>query len=710
MDINVNPMNPSAPDMTSSASDLVDTMNEPKQVAPKVDPKTKKRNGDLRTSVELCKTYRRKLIPNWSVSIDYRRGKPYTTQSDSDQIAVNLDWSLTKVKQASLFSQVPQVRVNHGEDLLPKTAPWSIAFQKKLNDVIRKAGIESAMEECLPDCINAAGIGVVLVSYHALTEDIQIPSTDLSTLPPELQQEAMMKGTIGGQEIEMETVPRTTDTKYEITRVSPADFLWPVNFIGSDFDNAPWVGRTGRLTWAEAKRNFNLTDEDKTTIFGEDQRSTDKLSSDIDRDRDANDDVVSFDEVFYKEYQYDEDAKSYTAIHHVVFVHGKEDPVIDEPWKGQHIDEESGEVLGVQKFPVRVLTLAYLTDEAIPPSDSAIGRPQVDEINKSRTQMILQRERSLPLRWADINRLDPTIMQGMMRGRLQNIIPVQGDGSRILGEIAKSNFPPENFKFDQIAKADLNQEWLDPQLSGADVETKGESNNIAASAQLPRTRERAQVSSFFVEIAEVLGGLICLYEDPQSFGQGFDPKFSKLLDLSILADSTVLLDSNQRLQRLTQFVNEFAKSGFINIEPVLAEIATLNGLDPTVVITPPHPKPPAEPNISLRLTGVEDLMNPLTLAFLMKSGQAPDEKMIEDAKKLIQSSVTPPEGLQLQPGMPGPGQAPMLPQGPAPAGPAGPPPGGPVAPPTPPPTPVGEAHPQWTAMTKLNKRTDGGRQ
>lgn len=691
---------------TSTAQQVLDDQNIPEESPePKVDPKIKKRNGEFRTRVDACKAYRRKLISNWSVSIDYRRGKPFTSQADEDQVAVNLDWALTKAKQAQLFSQVPKVRINHGEELLIKTAPWVIPFEKTLNDILLEGGIESTMDECLPDCINAAGFGVALVSYEAITEDAQLPSADPSVQP----------------DSPMVTVPRVVDHRYLVQRLSPADFLWPINFTGANFDNAPWLGRSGRVTWAEAVQQWGLKEDDKDSILGEDRPMMDRLTHDVERDKSSADEMVGFDELWFKEFQYDPTANSYFTLHHLVFVNGKDDPVVDEPWKGQKPGGTG--IIGAKRFPVRVLTLAYITDEAIPPSDSAIGRPQVNELNKVRTQWIHQRERSIPIRWFDVNRIDPAIQQSLLRGTWQAMIPTQGDGSRSIGEVARAGTPPENFKFDQIVKADLMQAWVigpNQMGNGEGVETKGEANNIQSGVNTQVTRERAKTASFFTGIADVMGGLMCLYEDPATFGQGFDPGFSTKLRCSVLADSTVLLDANQRLARLNNFLNVYGKSGWVNLEPVLHEIAQLSGLDPSVVVQPPQPKPPVEPNISLRLTGVEDMLNPLALAFLIKSGQAPTGDLIEQAKALIQQAVVPPQGMEMPGSVQPLGGLPMLPQGaggpPPPGAPpqgqplpppqAAPPPGTPM--PIAPPPRVGEAHPNWTTMNKLSKRSEGG--
>lgn len=693
------------PQMTTTAQEAVALQNAPVPPSPNaVSKEDSKRHGEFRQRIDTCKQYRRKLVANWTVSVDYRRGKPFASQTDEDRIAVNLDWSLTKSKQAALFSQVPQVRIDHPPQTI-QAGPWVQVFERKLNDTLVQAGIETAIDECLPDCINAAGIGVVLVAHDAIMEEVPLPPAD-PNLPP-----------IGATGEEPIMVPRPADHRYTVSRISPADFLWPIGFTGSSFDNAPWIGRSGRITWAEAVQRFNLSDSDKETVLGEDRTSLDRLTHDVEKDKINADDMVGFDEIFYKEHQYDPSAKSYKAIHHLVFITGKDKPVIDEPWKGQKLDPQSGQVIGALEYPVRVLTLTYVTDETIPPSDSAIGRAQVNELNKSRTQIVLQRERSLPVRWFNVNGIDPTIQQSLMRGTWQNMIPVQGDGSRYIGEVARAQMPQENFAFDRIVKDDLNEEWtVGPNQSGVGtgIETAAEANSIQNSFQTRIGMERAKVAKFFLGIAEVLGGLISLYEDPKNFGEGYTPYICRLLKFSILADSTVLLDAQQRLQRLVQFVNFAAKSGWVEIGLVLKEIATLSGLDAATVIRPPQPKPPVEPNISLRLTGTQDLLNPIALAMLMKSGQAPDPQLIQQAKQLIDESLTPPQPPP-QPGMPGPEGLPGMG---GPGGPGMPPPPGmmpPGGPPLPPPAPspvpqpplVGEAHPKWEAMPRINKRASG---
>lgn len=660
------------------------------------DPQKKELRTRLHKNIESCKQYRRQLIRDWQTNVDYRRGKPFPSQSDEDRIAVNLDWPSTDEKQSMLFSKVPAVRISHPpQTLAPEATPWLHSYELKVNDTALQAGAYAAMEELLPDCINAAGIGVCLVSHEALTEMVPVPAIDLSMLPPELQMLISQTGTLpDGSPVPMTEVPRVIDARYRIARISPADFLWPLDFTGSDFDNAPWVGRSGRITWAQAVQRFGLDESEKSRVLGESRQTLDRIdriSYEIERDNSENENTVSFDEIFYRHEAYDPNARSYTSIQHVVFVAGREKPVIDEQWRGQQFMED-GTLVGAQKYPIRVLTLSYVTDDPIPPSDSAIGRPQVDELNLGRTQQNLQRQHSLPIRGFNVDRVDPVIQHSLMRGTWQGMIPVQGNVSDIIGEVSGARMPAENFMFDRIAKSDYVEAiGVGPGMY-QDVETKAETQARSATAAGRIGHKRAKVGAFYVGITEVLGGLISIIEDPESIGEGFSPMISKALAYSILADSTVLLDAQARLNQLIQFVNFSAKSGYLNVEAVLKEIAVLSGL-PASVIQAPTPRPPEPVNMSLRLTGIEDLLNPMAVAMLKENGQAPTMKSIEEAKQLIAASVVPP--------MPTPEQLGMINS----LGIMPPPPGTEIPQTERPPLAVGDANPQWAAMNRINART-----
>lgn len=599
---------------------------------------------------------RQDLLADWQRNVDFRRGKPFESASDDDRIAVNKDWSMTKTKQAQLFSQVPKVR------LVEKNAEFAPAvpvFAKLLNDTLDAERVGVAMDEVLPDVINAAGIGAVVICYEATTEQIQVP-----------QQDPMMQP-VPGMEPVMVDATRIVDRRFPIRRVSAADLLWPKDFEGSDFEDAPWIGRSGRLPWADSLREFGanevrpngLTEIDKEIVTSNGTKSFERLSTESNRNYDGAD-LVEFDEIFYWRHCYHLDEKHFKAIHRLVFVAGKDVPVIDEAWQGQRVDTATGAYVGSCERPIQVLTLSYISDDAIPPSDSAIGRPQVNELIKSRSQMIKQREHSLPLRWFDVDRVDAIFHKALQNGTYQGFIPTQGDGSRAIGEVARASFPREDFEFDKIANRDLEQSWsLGPNQAAqfaTGERSAAEARIVHSAFQTEIGYQRARVETFFIRIAKVVGGLLALYGDfevpslndmdTQRLQAWNRESISNQFVYAIRSDSTVLLDAEQRIQQLTRALNLTAQSGFVNPKPIIREIMELSGLDPDEIMVDPQPKPP-EP-ISISAGSPEDFLNPLMLAILMRTGQAPSPEELEAAKRLLAAAFAPPAPQAQQPGLP----------------------------------------------------------
>jgi len=642
--------------------------------------------------IEKCKTKRRRLITDWTINIDYRRGKMFDSDSDYDRIAVACDWSMTKSKQSQLFSQVPKIVA---KAKLKDYSPAAPIFGKVVNDALDTASVGVAMDECLPDAINAAGIAAVIVAYESRRAPKEVPSLDPAELPPELQQMLAM----GTYQIPMETIDAVIDERFTINRISPADLLWPVEFTGSDYDKAPWIGRSGRMTWAEAKMAFGLTDEQKNLVVGDTRTDVDKLTPSMTDDAAGNlddEEVVSFDEIFYWRYRFLPDEKYYKAIQRVVFVKGLDAPVIDEPWAGQKFDENLGGYIGSCKFPIRVLTLTYISDECIPPSDSAMIRPQVDELIKSRGQIMKQRDHSIPVRWFDVNRIDATIQTQLMQGDYQGFIPTNGDGNRAIGEVARSSYPRENFQFDSVIKNDMNETLgMGPNQQGTPMASGEHSATEAGiTEQNFQTRigyERAKCVSFFIGIADVMAGLVVLYgdfdmptlseEDQQRLMLWDRERINHAIAFSVRADTTVLLSAGQRTERLMNIINSFGKSGAIDPQSLMDEVLSLNDIDPASVMVQPKEPPKDQPNVSYRFSG-EDFNNPMAIAILVESGMAPSIESLEAAKKMMMAVQVPP---------------------------ATPPPDPNAAPPKPGPGPetiMQDARPEWQMTDRIDKRRE----
>jgi len=649
-----------------------------------------------------CKAERRLLVNTWAYNVDYRRGKPFHQETDETRVNVNLDWSLTKSKHAQLFSQVPQVYLTAKQALFKPAVP---SFGKELNDTLTRARLGATVDETVLDAINASGVGVALVGYRALTELKSVPTIDPASLPPEIQAQLAT----GAIQLPMEDVESVVDRQFYVKRLSPSDFLWPLDFAGSDFDDADWLGHSGTMYWAEAQREFKLTDEQKSQVLSTSTRRWMYTLRQDPSTHEPGEPVVEYDELFYWRHRYDVNEKYFSRIYRIVFVEGVEEPVIHEPWKGQEFLDST--YVGACRLPVRVLTFTYISDDAIPPSDSAIGRPQINEMIKSRSQILMQRDRSTPVRWANSDRVDPMVLESLMRGTYQAFVPVQGDGNKVVGEVARAAYPREDFEFDKVIKGDLQEQWQvgSNQLGAfnAGQRSASEAAIVERNFQTRIGYERSRVTAFITGIAEVMAGLLALYgdfpiltpEQLQQMDQAWDRRaIAGEFVYTIRPDSTVRLDADQRVDKLMKLVNLVGKSGFITPKPIIEELVSLHGLDPADVMKEPQPPTPDQPNISYRFSG-EDLINPIAVAIMLGEGKPPTPETLEAAKKMLAAAMTPlapPPAAVPGMGMIGPnlGTPPM-------------PGAGGAVPPTPPMVPpeqTAEARPGWTPMPRVSKR------
>ena len=706
------PLDQTAPDPSAD-----ETPKDDVQTAPESDDDgiNKKIEDILKKRVEACKRQKRDLVADWKTNVDMRLGKVTnvpaltgtSTLDDDTQSTINPDWSLTKIKTSNLFSQVPEVQGSHENKQYEAAVPLLL---KALNYEMsaKRMNIGASIKEALNDCVNASGVGAVFIGYEATTEMQDIPAIDgiMKMLPPQIVQAGLKAGLIPTKQVE-----RVVDSRLFSHRISPMDLLWASEFNGSDFNDSDYLGFTGRMPWARGKNEFKLKDEDKDKVLAGDPSlggTEDSLRSTADKSNLMDAKYLTYDVVYYWRNRFDPDEKFFKAIWKLVYVRGIEKPVIHEPYTGQRLEGNS--YVGVTRLPVTVLTLTYISDNPIPPSDSEAGRAQVNDLRRSRAQMFANRERSIPLRWFNTSLVDPLIHENMMRGVVQGMIPMNGDGSRAIGEVARASYPVEDLTFDTNSKQELIESWVSQPT--ASTTSRPNKEQVQASQATMASRigeERNQTTSFLLNLCDVILGLLVLYSDfpvltdqeKQTLKQTWDAtKITHDLVLKVRPDSTIVLDSAQRLDKLFKFLNFTVKSGFVMPKQIIVEAAELSGIDPADVVVDPKPPKPPDPNVSFRFSGKQDLMNPVVMAILMQAGISPSPEMLEAAKKLLSA-------------MQEPAAPPASPQPGAPAGPGHPP----VPPPTggrpgvalPPGTP--EAHPHWSLggrIAKRNRDASGG--
>lgn len=691
----------------------------------------KERTPTERWNAELdaCRRRRDKFVRGpWQTNVSFRVQKPFSQSSDDDaegnqvdQVSVPADWSRSRSKTTSLFSQLPRVSLTAAQPQFKAAVP---TFEKIVNHYAPRTGIASVMEECMADVVNAAAICAAIMKYEATFEQVMVPETDQSLapmpqpMPPQLppgvpspppgmmpQPQQLPQAFPPGAVAEPPVVPgianagvpgplpamapllpppppvmvpvqRVVSERYRAYRISPSQLLWPSEFQGSDWQRCRWIGYDGAMPWAKAKYEFKLDDEDKRDCCTEAGTTitTVTLAGELAQDVDNGGEMVRFSEIYYWACLLDPEEKRYEAIKRIVFVKGKEEPVIDEDYTGQTWVPESGEFIGCTRLPIEVATLTYVSDKGIPPSDSEIGRPMVLEQIRSRSQMILQRTRNLPLRTFDVNRIDPMIADLLMKGIWQGLIPTNGPGERVLSQIASAAFPREDFEFDRVSNRDLDDAWsMSPNQMGnfmGGERSAAEANFVASSYASVIGFQRGKIIGMFLGIIDTLMGLLQLNLDSYDAYEIVGPDGAKKLetwDRSKIAgkfvattrqDASVLQDSGMRTNQLMKFLNISGKSGRINIDPIMAELAALAGLDPAEVMLPPAQPKPEPPNVSYRFSGAADLLNPMAVALLQKKDASPiGPQDIEAAKQLILDAMGPPK----TPPQVVPGQAPPVP-------------------------------------------------
>lgn len=597
----------------------------------------------IKSSVDVCVSKRRDLIDDWQNSIDRRRGKESDTDSDQNRQRTAEDWSMTNAKVAQTFSQLPRV-------IVTGRGPYKDAasvFEDRLNFRLEKASVGTTMNEIMVDTVNAAGIGIVNVEYEATTEE-----KELEEINPEV---GFMRAT--AMQLGLEPIPKqmktiVVDRRFSVNRVSADNFIWPTDFQRSNFDFSPFLGYDGEMPWSRAKNVFNLADEDKASVTGRVKGEQDKMVPDT-QNTEKNDDseTVPFTEIFYWRYLYHPDEKYFAAIQRLVFIKGKEEPVINERWKGQQFDPSvPGGYIGACRFPIRVFTLHYISNEAIPPSDSAIARPLVAGLEKTFQQMEEQREHAKPLSWINVNRIDADILAAFMRGDWNGVLPVQGRGDEVIGQVQKPNYPNDDFAINNHYQNALMRAWsIGPNQMGAPAATgksATESGIVQTNHQIRSTQERAMAVAFFLGIADVMAGLMCLYDDfqlpaitpekAQMLTMWDRKKINHELAFSIRGDSSIIMSAEQRWNYLERWVNMVGKSAYADPTNALKEMTAIAGLDPADVKGPPQ-KGPEKPKISWSFKG-EDLANPIALALLGMTDYMPSPEQLEAGRTLAKAN------------------------------------------------------------------------
>ncbi len=653
--------------------------------------------------IAAAEKYRETFVNQWKRNVRDRLQQHSGSGEDNapDRLSLPEDWARSKQKAAQLNYQIPKIlaKAKH-----PAYTDKAALVTADLNDVLKNECQASYMvDECLADVINAAGIMVSKIGMERVTETIE----NLIPLPPLVDALGMTVPNPGKPTVER--YEKVVSQKFTWDRLSPANFLAPPEFRKSNWNQAPWLGDQTWMTVEQIRKTWGK----KLPADYEPQGSRPKgLTDDIDTIYTGDTVYVKVTEIWYSAWLFDKDKAHPECIRRLVFVEGHDEPVeFDQTDWQEWVDEvpsipagkptpeapqgtpaqpgRPGYYKGLRKLPIRVETLAYVSDRAIPPSDTEAGSTQVRELLRSRSQMLRQRDHSVPMRWYNPNLVDEEVIESMRRGEWQDMMPVNGDGSRALGEVARANYPRESFQFQTVIGNDLDRAWSlsNNQLSLPSAQGAKSATEVGLVQSASDTRlayEKGRVNRYLVEGAEVLFSLMQMFRNGTKYVSVPSPDGEVLQEVNpsdllgefmfdFMADSSDRVDKETRQMNVLKVYNLLANSDNVERRELERDIVELHGLDSSRIIRKKAPeKAPEPPNISFRFSG-EDMLNPMVVSLIMESyGGAFTPEKIKAASMMIQDAVSQVSFKQAQP----------QPGAPAPAGPPGPPTGGaPVEPP-----------------------------
>jgi len=532
-------------------------------------------------------------------------------------VRVNVEFEKTEQKRAQLFFQVPSIM------LKPKRPGLEQAvriFRQVLNEKLGSNGvnIKAVMRELIFDVLCPAGLGAVRLGYETYEDGVQrvaIGERPVAVPFREPEYEELGQG-VPLAESAFEDVPNIIAEQYFVERISPTRLLIPPDFDRSDYSTAPWLGSVFFMDVVEARRRGWIRGEVES--HGEDD---DRLI-DLDRTGVSRQGKIKGQELWYYASRIDPRAVHPERIRRLVFLNGVPHPVVHDDTKWQRWNEQGRLTLGIRTLPIKVLTLRYVSDTPYPPSDCSASRRQADELSEGRTQMSKQRRRAVPLRVVNKGLVDSDTVERLKRGEWQDIIGVDGEITGAIAEIARANYPRENFTFNDYIQGDIDRLWaLGANQSGVQQRTSRTATELSLIQRATDTRlswEQSLVMDFLVSIVRDLGTLIQMFADETEYVEIIGEDGLKHLTAwnrdtiageflyDIKPDSARRPDAASDREAALTGYNLLANDPYINREELVRQTVDILEYDSTRLVRPPEPPPPQIPKVTIAIRG-EDL-------------------------------------------------------------------------------------------------------
>jgi hypothetical protein len=336
---------------------------------------------------------------------------------------------------------------------------------------------------------------------------------------------------------------------------------------------------------------------------------------------------------------------------------------------------------GMRGYSIVPVTLRYVSDTWMAPSDCTMARNTADELSKGRTQMLRSRDRNLPQWGFDATRVDTNIQAKIEKNEIQGGIPFNGPGTDATWPIQKGTPPRETYQFNDVAQSDLQKIW---RMGANQIGVLDDKSRTATEQQITQSAsqeaheaDRSVVLNWYVRVVTKFASLLQLYASEQEFVElvGADAQRLKnippevaqqaqqagqdarvlvpwnkdLIDgpfsFSAKPNSQLFIDAAQEKKQLMDLYQFFANSPNINRTELERAIIVRYGFDPSKMLQQPPPKQANPPAVALSVKG--DDFNPLMpqapilLDALSKLGIPIDLQAVQAAQAL--AAQVPPE-------------------------------------------------------------------
>lgn len=584
--------------------------------------------GDWKSKIELSKKAMKDIADNfnWTKNVERYVAKGLRANPDDNTIILPKDYSYTEQKKPMLFYQLPEVMLSPARpDVTSETAQLFAAVLNHKTSA-KDMNCKPATDECITDALVPAGIGVLKLGYEAFVHPVN------KTKPQKVGQQPVIDPLTGQQQIGpmgqpvledvIVDVPNVIRERYFGERVSPVDFFWDSSFRGSDWAKCSWKAIRFRMSAPMAKTLWGFDDK-KAEKYANEGKQPDATESLAPMRTTQTFGGVEGIECWYHAIDIDPECGDPDHIRYFVWLEGMPEPIIhqDSPYQ----DIEDGVVVrGLRRDPIFPLTLRYVSDFPVPPSDCSQSRMIVDELSLGRTQMLQQRDRNLPLRGMDISKFSPDSRQKLIDARIQEVIPFDGvtAGENPLFGLAQSAFPQENFNFNNYGERDLQEAWA---LSGPNLGVTNVSGRTATELSMAEkgteTRmgsEQTRVLAWWVDFVAGLAALVQKFATETEYVQVLGPDGAMKLvawnrqsiegefAFDTKPDSAKRIDQAAERKFRLDVYNLLRNDPLINQYELDRWMMPSLGMNPDKMVTQPKEPQPEPPRVSITISG-EDL-------------------------------------------------------------------------------------------------------